>query len=223
MAMTRAEREARPPTRLTRMSDKAVDEITELHQLLDDVVLGHVAIVVDDHPVAFPTLVVRDGDRLLVHGSTGSSWMRALKDGVRASVTVTAMDAVVVARSTFESSFQYRSAVVFGRFTVVDEADTRRCLDVVADRIVPGRSGEVRPPTSRELAATLLLAMPIADWSLKVSQRWPEDLASDIAGPAWAGIVPLRQIHGRPAAAPDLRDGIAVPRSVQALSSEDGW
>lgn len=207
-----------PPTRLTRMSDKAVDDVAALYALLDDVLLGHVAVVIDGHPVAFPTAVARYGERLLVHGSTGSSWLRTLSDGARASVTVTATDAVVVARSAFESSFHYRSAVMFGRFAALGGDDKLRGLDVLVDRIVPGRSSELRRPTKRELAATIICAMPIAEWSLKVSERWPDDLPEDIAGPAWAGIVPLRQAHGTPRRAPDLRDGVAVPASVRALT-----
>lgn len=207
-----------PPTRLTRMSDKAVDELAALHALLDDVLLGHVSVVVDGYPVAFPTAVARDGDQLLVHGSTGSSWLRALSGGAPASVTVTAMDAVVVARSGFESSFHYRSAVLFGRFSAVDGDEKQRTLDVLVDRILPGRSGELRRPTKRELAATLILALPIAEWSLKVSQRWPDDLPEDVDGPAWAGVVPLRRGYGDPVPAPDLRDGIAVPASVRAIT-----
>lgn len=206
------------PTRLTRMSDKAVTELAALHALLEDVLLGHVAVVVDGHPVAFPTAVARDGDRLLVHGSTGSSWLRSLTSGAPASVTVTAMDAVVVARASFESSFHYRSAVLFGSFTALAGEDKERALDVLVDRILPGRTGELRRPTKRELAATLICAMPIDQWSLKVSERWPDDLLEDVEGPAWAGIVPLRRGYGDPVAAPDLRDGIAVPPSVRAIT-----
>ncbi|TDE13120.1 pyridoxamine 5'-phosphate oxidase family protein [Jiangella asiatica] len=200
------------------MSDKAVDDRAALHRLLDDVVLAHVAVVVGGHPVAFPTAVARDGDTVLVHGSTGSSWLRALAGGARASLTVTSMDAVVVARSAFESSFHYRSAVVFGRFATLDGAAKRRGLDILVDRIVPGRSTELRGPTKRELAATILLAMPIHEWSLKVSERWPDDPPEDVAGPAWAGIVPLRNGYGSPVDAPDLRPGVAVPASVVALT-----
>ncbi|WP_035812025.1 pyridoxamine 5'-phosphate oxidase family protein [Jiangella gansuensis] len=217
--MIRDEATAAAPTRLTRMPDKAVLELAALHRLLDETVLGHVAVVLDGHPVAFPTAVARDGDTLLVHGSTGSSWLRALAGGARASVTVTSIDAVVVARSGFESSFHYRSAVLFGRFTVLDDAAKRRGLDVVIDHIVPGRSGELREPSKRELAATLLLAMPIDEWSLKVSERWPEDLPADVAGPAWAGVVPLRRGYGTPVAAPDLHPGIGLPPSVTALTA----
>ncbi|WP_203453895.1 pyridoxamine 5'-phosphate oxidase family protein [Jiangella aurantiaca] len=206
------------PTRLTRMADKAVTDLAALHALLDDVLLGHVAVLVDGHPVAFPTAVARDGDRLLVHGSTGSSWLRALSAGAPASVTVTAMDAVVVARASFESSFHYRSAVLFGRFTALDGDEKERALDVLVDRILPGRSAELRRPTKRELAATLILALPITEWSLKVSERWPDDLPEDVDGPTWAGIVPLRRGYGDPVPAPDLRAGIPVPPSVRALS-----
>jgi hypothetical protein len=144
--------------------------------------------------------------------------MRALAEGADACVTVTALDAVVVARSAFESSFQYRSAVVFGRFTALAGAEKAAALDVLVEKLIPGRTAEVRASSPRELAATLVLAMPLEQWSLKVSDKWPEDEPDDVAGDAWAGGVPMRTSYGTPRPAPDLRDGIEVPRSVQRLA-----
>ncbi len=97
--------------------------------------------------------------------------------------------------------------------------DKERFLDLVTEALIPGRSAEVRRPTKAELAATLVLALPLDDWSLKVSAGWPEDEDSDIAGPAWAGVVPVHEAYGAPLVAPDLRDGIEVPPSVQALAA----
>jgi nitroimidazol reductase NimA-like FMN-containing flavoprotein (pyridoxamine 5'-phosphate oxidase superfamily) len=202
----------------TRMPEKASDDRAELDRLLDQVVLAHVGLVVDGEPVVLPTAVARDGDRLLVHGSTGSGWLRRLADGAPACVTVTSVDAVVVARSAFESSYRYRSAAVFGRFARVEGEQKARALDVLVDRLVPGRPAEVRASTSRELAATLVLALPLSVWSLRVSDGWPEDEEEDVAGSAWAGVVPLRTSYGAPVPAPDLRDGIEVPASVRALT-----
>jgi len=205
---------------MTRYPDKASQDVAELHALLDQIHLAHVGLVADEFPLVIPTGIARDGDRVLVHGSTGSRWMRALADGADACVSVTSLDAVVVARSAFESSFQYRSAVLFGRFTPLADQDKVAALEVIVEALVPGRSAEVRPSTARELGATLVLAMPLEQWSLRLSRDWPDDEDADVAGPSWAGVVPVRTIHGRPRAAPDLRDGIDVPPSVQALIAD---
>jgi nitroimidazol reductase NimA-like FMN-containing flavoprotein (pyridoxamine 5'-phosphate oxidase superfamily) len=206
-----------PNTTMTRMPEKGVSDVAALHALLDEQYVAHVGVVRDGWPLVVPTGVARDGDRLLVHGSTGSSWMRLLADGAEACVTVTALDAVVVARSTFESSFRYRSAVLFGRFRTLSRSEKQAALDVVVSTFLPGRVAEVRPPTDRELAATLVLALPIEEWSLRVSDKWPEDEPADVAGDAWAGVVPLRTVFGAPQPAPDLRAGVPVPESVRRL------
>jgi hypothetical protein len=203
---------------MTRMPEKGVRDLTQLHALLDSQYVAHVGLVADGQPVVVPTAVARDGDRVLVHGSTGSGWMRRLADGADACVTVTSLHGVVVARSTFESSFHYRSAVLFGRFSALDGEEKRAALDVVVEKLIPGRGAEVRRSTDRELAATLVLTMRIDSWSLRVSERWPEDEEADVAGDAWAGVVPMRTVFGEPANAPGLREGIPVPPSVRSLS-----
>ena len=206
-------------TDLTRTPDAAVTDRAALDALLDEALVAHVGFVADDHPVVIPTAIARDADRILIHGSTGSRWMRLLAAGAAASVAVTAVDALVVARSAFESSIRYRSAVLFGQFCVVGDAVKADALTVVTDALIPGRSKEVRAPTPRELAATLLLEMHIGRWSMKVAQGWPDDDPADLAGPAWAGIVPTRPTYGAPVASRDLRPGRDVPASVRALVS----
>ena len=206
--------------RPVRLPEKASSERSDLDALLDTARVGHFALVADDGtPVVIPTMVVRDGDRVLAHGSTGSRWMRRLAAGAPTALGVTAYDGIVVARSAFESSIRYCSAVLFGRCATVTE-DKERFLDLVTDALIPGRRAEIRRPTRAELAATLVLALPIEDWSLKVSAGWPEDEEDDVAGPAWAGVVPVSQVYGAPLAAPDLRAGIALPPSVLALAGE---
>jgi nitroimidazol reductase NimA-like FMN-containing flavoprotein (pyridoxamine 5'-phosphate oxidase superfamily) len=206
---------ARRPIRLP---EKASSDRADLDALLDSSRVGHFGLVAEDGtPAVIPTMVVRDGDRVLAHGSTGSRWMRRLATGVPTALAVTAYDGLVVARSAFESSIRYRSAVVFGRCSTVTE-DRERFLDLVTEALIPGRGAEIRRPTKAELAATLLLSLPLEDWSLKISAGWPEDEEDDIAGPAWAGVVPVRQTHDAPQAAPDLREGIDIPPSVRALT-----
>ncbi|CAN5325924.1 pyridoxamine 5'-phosphate oxidase family protein [soil metagenome] len=206
-----------PRTTPSRFPERAVTDRAELDTLFDDVLLAHVGLTVDDHPVVLPTGIVRDGDRVIIHGSTGSRWMRALADGAAAAVSITALDAVVVARTGFESSFQYRSAVLFGTFTPLGGLEKIQALGRLTDRLIPGRLAEVRASTPKEVAATLALAMPIEEWSLKSSHLWPEDLDDDIAGEAWAGVVPVRTVYGPVVDAPDLRPGIPVAPSVARL------
>jgi uncharacterized protein len=207
-------------TTITRLPEKGVSDRDELYRLLDDALVAHIGLTDrDGMPVVIPTAFARDGDRLLVHGSTGSGWMRLVASGQPACVAVTELGGLVVARSAFESSMRYRSAVLFGAFTRLAGAEHERALDLLTDHLIPGRVAEVRRPSRKEYAATMALQMPITDWSLKVSAGWPEDEESDIDGDAWAGVVPLRAVYGDPLPAPDLRPGIPVPGSVRALGS----
>lgn len=202
-------------TTVTRLAEKQRHDRAALDALLDTVRVGHFGITTDDGPVVIPTAVVRDGDRVLAHGSTGSRWMRSLAEGVPTCLSVAALDGLVLARSAFESSLHYRSAVLFGRCERLRDADAvARALDVVTEALLPGRTAEIRRPTRQELAATMVLALPITEWSLKVSDGWPDDPPEDVAGPAWAGVVPLVESRGTPRPAPDLRPGIPLPSSL---------
>lgn len=203
-------------TRVTRAREKVSTDRAALNELLDSVAVGHFALVrPDGHPVVLPTAIARDGDRVLAHGSTGSRWMRLLAEGAQTCLAVTAVDGLVIARSAFESSMHYRSAVIFGRCSVLtDSAAKDAALDVVTEHLLPDRTTEIRRPTVRELDATLVLSLPLEEWSLKVSAGWPHDPPEDVAGQAWAGVVPLFTTRGAPRPAPDLRDDIAVPRSL---------
>jgi nitroimidazol reductase NimA-like FMN-containing flavoprotein (pyridoxamine 5'-phosphate oxidase superfamily) len=205
-------------TDITRLREKGREDRGALDALLDSTHVGHFGLVrADGHPVVIPTAVVRDGDRVLLHGSTGSPWLRLLAGGAPTALTVTAMDGLVIARSAFESSIRYRSAVLFGSCTVVDGDEKLRALDLVTETLIPGRVAELRRPNERELAATLVLALPILEWSLKVSDGWPDDPDEDVAGDAWAGVVPIVTSYGEPLPAPDLREGIVQPPSVRTL------
>lgn len=205
-------------TAITRLREKGSTDRAALDALLDSTFVGHFGIVDEHgHAVVIPSAVVRDGDRVLSHGSTGSGWMRRLAAGAPSCLTVTALDGLVVARSAFESSLHYRSAVLFGACTPIAPGDRERALDLITERLLPGRSAELRRPTRRELDATLVLEFPIEEWSLKISADWSEDPPEDIAGPAWAGVVPMTTAYGTPLPTPDLRAGIPVPPSVTAL------
>lgn len=210
----------RPSTRVTRLGEKQTASREALDALLASTPLATIALVRDGHPTVFPTGFTRVGEDLVVHGSTGSPWLRALASGAPAAVSVTTLDGVVVARSGFESSFHYRSAVLFGVFEPVPEDDKVRYLDALTDAFIPGRVAELRPSTRKEIAATLALRMAITtdNWSLKVSAGWPEDPDSDVAGDAWAGVVPMTTVYGDPRPAPDLTPGIEVPHSVRSMT-----
>jgi uncharacterized protein len=202
-------------TAATRLPEMMSADRADLDALLDRTVLGHFAFADEDgSPVALPSIIARHGDQLLTHGSTGSRWLRRLASGVPAAVSVATVDGIVVARSAYESSLLYHSAVLFGSFTPLEGADKLTALDTVTERLLPGRTAEVRRPTAKELAATVMLAMPIEQWSVRISDGWPGDPESDVAGPAWAGHLRFGDAPVTPAAAPDLRPGIGLPPSA---------
>ena len=204
-------------TALTRLGELVSTDRAALDALLDEVWLGQVGMVRSDAPAVFPTAVARWHDRLLAQGSTGAPWMRSIASRAEICVSVCAVDGLVVARSAFESSVQYRSAVLYGFCDVLVGAEKLAALDVIADRLLPGRVTDLRRPTAKELAATMVLALPIEEWSLKISADSPEDPPEDIAGDAWAGVVEIGTWHGDASPAPDLRPGTAVPGSVTGL------
>lgn len=209
-----------PSTQVSRLSEKQSTSRSQLDALLDSTPLATVALVRHGHPVIFPTGFARVGDELVIHGSTGSPWMRALAAGAPAAVAVTALDGIMVARSGFESSFRYRSAALFGIFERIADADRETYLKRLTEAFIPGRTAELRASHRKELAATLPLRLPIRsdNWSLKVSDGWPDDPDEDIAGDAWAGVIPMSVAYGAPLPAPDLRSGIPVPESVRAMT-----
>ncbi len=210
---------ARPTTEISRLSERQITTRADLDALLDCVPVATVAFIRDGHPVALPTGFARLRDELVIHGSTGSPWMRQLADGAQVAVSVTALDGILVARSGFESSFHYRSAVLFGAFGVVAREDKNAYLESLTDHFIPGRVAEVRPSTTKELAATLVLRLPIGadNWSLKVANGWPDDPEEDVAAGGWAGVVPMTVSYGEPLRAPDCDPENPVPASVRAL------
>lgn len=206
-------------------SQRIPEKMSEDRRLLDDLfassALAHIGLIIEQRPVVFPTAYAVIDDRVVIHGSTGSRWMRALAQQ-EVTVEVTKIDGVVVARSTFESSVWYRSAMIFGRFEEVAVEEKSGLLDALSDRLVPGRSAEVRASKKKELAATTVLAMPIEHWSLRVSDDWAEDDEEDIDGDGWAGVVAFGPPAARILSAPDLRPGIEIPESVTELATHPG-
>ena len=204
--------------RPSRMADRVSADQAMVRQLLADVPVGHVGFVTEDgQPFVLPIAISPDGPDVLLHGSTGSRWLRLLATGIPVSLAVTALDGMLVARSAFESSMHYRSAVLFGRCTALEGEEKLAALDALTEALIPGRVAEVRRPSAKELAATLALRLTGEDWTIKVAHSQPDDLAEDVAGPAWAGVLPLVSRYTEARDAPDLRPGIEVPASVRRM------
>jgi nitroimidazol reductase NimA-like FMN-containing flavoprotein (pyridoxamine 5'-phosphate oxidase superfamily) len=185
-------------TRVRRLPEKAVADKAALYAIADAGLVAHVGICDGGQPFVMPCGYARDGDRLLLHGSTGSRLFRALGSGEPACVTITLLDGLVVATSLFESSMHYRSAVVLGHGTALRGAEKRAALDCLADHLLPGRRVDARPPNKRELAATSVVSMPLAEWSVKVSDAPPEYVDDDAGWDPWSGVVPLHLQAGEP-------------------------
>lgn len=210
---------ARRPTSRTqvrRLPHKQTGDVERLHELLDAALVAHVAVVDGDQPYALPVGFARDGERLIIHGSNASRLFRGLAAGAPTCLTVTLVDGLVLARSQFESSMQYRSAMVLGRCTALTGDAKAEALDRLTERLMPGRGADARPASAKELAATTVLELPLVEWSLKVSDSPPQDAAADLDRPVWAGVVPIEHRFGDPVPAPDLRGEVPVPHYVEA-------
>ncbi|MGE3813306.1 MAG: pyridoxamine 5'-phosphate oxidase family protein [Candidatus Nanopelagicales bacterium] len=190
-------------TRVRRLPDKAVTDRAALHQVLDAGLVAHLAVVDDGQPYVVPVGYARDGDRVIFHGSTGSRLFRALAAGAPTCFTVTLLDGLVLARSAFESSMHYRGAMVLGSCSVLEGAEADDALRLISDHLLPGRWDDIRPPSRKELAATLVLALPLDEASVKISAGPPDDDPDDLDRAVWAGVVPIREVFGEPV--PDER------------------
>lgn len=186
-------------TTVRRLPKRATYEPETVRAILDEALMCHVGFVVEGRPVVIPTIHWREGDTLYVHGSVASRMLRSLKDGVEACVTVTLLDGLVLARSAFHHSMNYRSAVVFGTAReVTDREEKIRALESLVEHVVRGRSKDVRQPNESELRVTTVLALPIDEASAKIRTGGPVDDEEDYALPVWAGVVPLRLTPGEP-------------------------
>lgn len=201
-------------TDVRRLPEKQVDDPATLHAILDAALVASVGIQVDGQPYVLPMACARDGDHLLLHGSTGSRLMRTLAAGTPLCVSVTHLDGLVYARSAFESSMRYRSVTVLGVATEVPADERLRALEVLTEHLLPGRWAELRAPRPKELAATSVLRVPLDEWSVKVGDGFGDDPDEDLHEPVWAGVVPLRTVLGAPVDAPDLDPGLTVPGHV---------
>ncbi|MDF2665219.1 MAG: putative flavin-nucleotide-binding protein [Microbacterium sp.] len=203
-------------TRVRRGAHYQVTDRAALYDVIDGALSATIAIVRDDRPVALPVGIGRDGDDLLLHGSTGSDFFRRIAAGTPVCLTVTHLLGLKYARSLFDSSMRYRCAVVFGVASVVPSEEKEAALLTLSEHLMPGRSLEVRPMTARELAATMVLRIPLAEASVKDnagSLVEEDDDGEDRA--VWAGTLPLRMSAGEPLTSPQTQAGTPVPASVR--------
>jgi nitroimidazol reductase NimA-like FMN-containing flavoprotein (pyridoxamine 5'-phosphate oxidase superfamily) len=204
-----------PRSTVKRGKNRAVTERSALHAVLDAGLVCHLAVVVDGAPVVLPTGYGRDGDTLYLHGSTGARTLREAAAGVPVSVAVTLLDGIVYARSVFDHSMNYRCAVVHGVATPMTSPEEKaHALRVLVEHLSPGSWDYARQPTQRELAATAVLALDLAEASVKIRTGPPNDEESDLGSPAWAGVLPVVTTYGAPEPCPLLAEGTAVPEHV---------
>jgi nitroimidazol reductase NimA-like FMN-containing flavoprotein (pyridoxamine 5'-phosphate oxidase superfamily) len=217
--MERGARDVPRRIRVRRGPKKGHYDRAAIDAVLDSGLLAHVAFVDEDQPVCIPMLYARLGDWIYIHGSTKSRMIRTLAAGAPACVTVTVVHGLVLARSAFEHSANYGSAVAFGTFAVVDDADERmRGFAAFTEKLIPGRWDEVRHPSATELKATEILAMEIDEASAKVRTGPPDDDDSpDALIDTWAGVVPILTSYGAPEPSPGLTPGTELSESVRRL------
>ena len=186
-------------TTVRRLPNRASYDRETVYAILDEALMCHIGFAVDGKPVVIPTIHWREGDMLYVHGSVASRMLRSLKEGVEACVTVTLLDGLVLARSAFHHSMNYRSVVVFGTAReVTDRAEKIKALECLVEHVVRGRSKEIREPNESEIRVTSVLALPIGEASAKIRTGGPVDDEEDYALPVWAGVLPLRLTPGEP-------------------------
>jgi nitroimidazol reductase NimA-like FMN-containing flavoprotein (pyridoxamine 5'-phosphate oxidase superfamily) len=217
-------RDRERPNRVRRHPERGRYDRASVNSVLDGVLFGHVAFVDGGQPYCIPMLQARVGDTVYVHGSSASRTLRLLGAGVPACLTVTAIDGLVLARSAFEHSANYRSAVLLGAFRRIEgAAEQLAALEAFANKLVPGRWDEVRPPSERELKATAIVGLPIDQAAVKVRTGGPtDDDSADADRNTWAGVVPITTRFGEPEPSAGLRAGIALAASVRRLVARDG-
>jgi nitroimidazol reductase NimA-like FMN-containing flavoprotein (pyridoxamine 5'-phosphate oxidase superfamily) len=204
-----------------RQRQRAAYDRASIHRILDAGWIAHVGFSVRAQPFVIPMLYAREGDALLLHGSLGSRLMRTLGSGVEACVSVALVDGLVLARSHFNHSMNYRSVVAYGRATPIDVPEEKALgLARLVDSLIPGRAGESRPADAQELAATALLRFEIDDASAKVRSGPPSDTPADLGLPFWAGELPLHPRYAAARPAPDLAPGSPLPNSLRRLLAE---
>lgn len=202
-------------TKVKRVPVRGQYDLESIYSILDDHFLCHIGFVHDDHPVVIPTLYGRYKDRLYIHGATTSRLLKSLQEGIEISLAVTHVDGLVLARSAFHHSMNYRSVVLFGKAVLVtDPEEKMKGLKAVSDQVIAQRWEEVRLPNQKELKATSVLSIPIHEASAKIRTGPPVDEKEDYELNIWAGEVPLHMSSQQPVSDPLLKEGIPLSKSV---------
>lgn len=205
--------------RVKRLPKRGAYDKETVYAIVDDALTCHVGMVEDGKPVVIPTIHARDGDNLLLHGASTSRMLNHVGAGHDICVTVTHIDGLVLARSVFHHSMNYRSAVLFGQGTLIEDPEEKmRALHIFTEKLIPGRWDDARQPTPNESKATKIVSVPIEMASAKVRVGPPGDDDEDYALDVWAGILPMRTVFGELEADPLLKDGVAVPRYIDAYA-----
>jgi hypothetical protein len=203
-------------SRVRRVPKRGIYDRKTINSILDAHYLCQVAVVHEGVPHIIPTLYARDGDRIILHGSSKNHLLTAIRDGAECCLSVTLLDALVVARSAFHHSANYRSVTLYGHGkAITDEADRMHAFEVLTNRIIPGRWDETRHPNPTELKATLVVALPITEGSAKVRTGDVSDEKEDYDLDYWAGLIPLQIVAGDPISDPLLKEGVEVPENVK--------
>jgi len=199
-----------------RHADRGEYDRKIIDEILDEALYCTVGFVHDDRPMVIPTIHVRVGDRIVLHGSPASRMLRTLKSGAEAAVSVTILDGIVLARSVFNHSMNYRSVVLVGRAEVIDDPAAKlEAMRVFTEKILPGRWDDARRPSDREFTATLMLGIPIEAASAKIRSGPPGDDVEDLGLGVWAGVIPLWTASGTPIPAPNLDPEIDYPEYLR--------
>lgn len=206
-----------------RKSDRAAYDKKTVHAILDEGLLAHVGFVDKDWPMVIPMIYARIDETLYLHGAKAARFAKTLGKGVPVCIEVTLVDALVLARSAFHSSMNYRSVVVHGMAHLVDDPDHKaRVLAEVTDRLAPGRWDEARPMTDKELKSTSVIAVPIEHAVAKARTGGPIDDDEDYALPIWAGVIPIRHTFGSPQDDGRVLEGVDVPESISRAQRRSG-
>lgn len=201
---------------LGRYADRGFYDFPTIATVFDEATICNVGLVARGRPIVLPTIHGRIARTLYIHGSAFTRWMSSLTEPTAVCVTASIIDDLILARSAFQHSMNYRSVVAFGRAeAVTDDAEKLAALAAIMERVCPGRWADVRHPTVNELRATLVLRIPVDEASAKIRSGPPVDFDHDLTSRVWAGQIPLRIIRGEPVPDPKLRNGIPLPRYLQ--------
>jgi uncharacterized protein len=203
-------------TQVKRLPDRGKYDAETVHAILDAGFVCHVGFAVGEQPYVIPTNYGRVGDTLYLHGSSASRMLKTLTGGIPVCVTVTLVDGLVLARSAFHHSVNYRSVVILGKAALVDKHEEKmNALEAFTEHVMRGRWKDIRPPNDQEMKATTVLSLPLAEVSAKVRTGPPKDDAEDYALPIWAGVLPLPVVPGAPIPDPKLNAGLEPPENVR--------